>query len=143
MTRLVLLFTLLPTLALAQEAGGGADLDLRTSALQALGFAINAAGVWFLVRLVVAYMPYLRERVPHVIPLIALMAGPLLNFAGAALSSMLLVTIDFAPLIDALGGTPEFSMHAGLIGGAGAVVGDQFRTQRKRAKAHAPRPRWP
>lgn len=103
-------------------------VDLGAAGLIALAMALNTGGVFFLVNAVNKWKPKLRERAPQWIPILALMSGPLVNAAGAALSNAFNYPVDFSPLIGALGGTA-------------AVTFDQVRKQRRRARIFSPRSR--
>ena len=100
---------------------GAADAgaDVMAACMTALGLALNAGGVWFLVFLVNKYRPMLRKKAPHWIPLIAIVAGPLLNALAALVLQYAGVEIDFSMLIAALAGT-------------GAVTLDQMGRQFKK-----------
>lgn len=104
----------------AEFAGNG---DVATAGLQALALAFNAGGVWFLVFLVNKYRPKLREHAPHWIPVIAMLAGPILNAIATLILNEAGIAVDFSPLIAALAGT-------------GAVALDQVgRQYRKRPRS--------
>lgn len=88
----------------------------------ALGMMVNTGGVFLLVFMVNKILPELRKKSPQFIPLIALVAGPLLNLAASAIGGFLGYEIDFSPVI-------------GAFGGAGAVAAHQVHKQRRRVKA--------
>ena len=83
-----------------EEAAG-----MGAAGLTALAMALNTGGVFFLVNLITSLVPTLRVRAPQWIPILAMLSGPLLNAAGAALSDALGYPIDFSPLVGAFGGT--------------------------------------
>lgn len=115
----------------AQEVSGEelqAGAEVAEAALQALGLALNAGGVWFLVFLVNKYRPLLREKAPHWIPIIAMLAGPLLNAFAAVLLQYAGMEIDFSPLIAALAGTSAIAFDQ---------VGRQYRKRFKPSRLPA------
>ncbi len=117
---ILVLLVFFPGIAAGQEAPAPAELELGAAALQALGLAINTGGVYLLVFLVLKWRPVLKKRAPHFIPMIAIVAGPLLNLLAAFGTELIGYPIDFSPLI-------------GVMGGTGAVAVDQIYRQRRKA----------
>lgn len=122
----LLVLVLVSRIASGQEEAPPAEVELGAAALQALGMAINTGGVYLLVFLLLKWRPVLKEKRPHWIPVLAIIAGPLLNALAAFGTELLGVGLDFSPLI-------------GVIGGTGAVAIDQLYRQKKKA----PAPAWP
>ena len=105
------------------------EWDYATDGLKAIGFAVNAGLIWFIVQWVKARAPQLREKAPQYIPLLAIALGPALELLGNGLSGLLLVPIDLGPIAEAFG---EIASGFSPLAGAMTVAVDQFGRQRKR-----------
>lgn len=97
MKKLLLLFVALPTLAFAQDGGGGIDIDL----MQIVATLIIGVGIPLAVNILKQVWPGAPGLLKTIAPLIL---APLLLMAGAWLTAWLGVTINFGPIIDVITG---------------------------------------
>ncbi len=125
MRRLQILFVVLilclfaaPVLAFQVEPSAPADMSWQYFvALLLNSFLIVAA-----VRLLTWAKPTIREQAGWALPPIAIVIGPLMATATAAVSTALGYPVDFSPI-------------AGVFSGAAAVGGHQLFKQRQKQKA--------
>ena len=103
------------------EPAAGGELE---AAVHALGLALNTGGVYYLVFLILKWKRKLRIESPQFIPIIAISAGPLLNYAAVLIANSVGIAIDFSPAIAALSGPA-------------AVTLDQIYRQRQKAHPRA------
>jgi len=129
--RLLLLLALLVAVPAFAQGDEPPPVDLVTSGLMAIGMALQAGGVWFLVQLVKAKAPALRQSAPQWIPVLALVLAPALDFLASALSGVLLHPIDLTPVVQAFNSVLDgFNPLTGAL----VAASDQFFRQRAKTK---------
>jgi hypothetical protein len=85
---------------------------------------INGALVMVAVQLIKVYMPYFKVRIPWALPLIAMVAGPLIAWFQGFLADLLGQPIDLAPILG-----PYTEEVIGVAAGAFAVTVHQLKQQ--------------
>jgi len=111
----VLLLLFVPMLAFAAfQAEPPVPVDMSWQYFVAL--LLNSFIIVGAVQLLRFFFPYLKERIPWVLPIIAVSIGPLMAMATTAVSAALGHPVDFSPI-------------AGVFAGGSAVAIHQFGKQ--------------
>ena len=87
-----------------------------------LATAINTVGVMLILKGVASVMPWLREQVPVLLPILAGAIGPAVAALQTALAEKLGVPIDLSPLV-------------GIFSGGSSIALAQVFIQRRRMRA--------
>ena len=90
-----------------------------------LAAAVNSGGVLLLVQGISAAVPFLKERIPWVVPILALLAGPAVAWVQSQVSAVTGLPIDLSEV--------QIAFQVAL--GAGAVAVSQVYSQQRRVAA--------